>query len=434
VSVQLLSTKLHIPPVRPELVPRPQLLERLHAGLHHKLTLISAPAGFGKTTLASAWVWDLLAGSAKQGEIVDPARRSDISEVKAGWLSLDENDNDPMRFLTYLVAALRSVDPEYGRDALPLLRGPQPLPETVVTTLVNEIAARPQRIVLVLDDYQVLTELAVHRSVEFLLEHQPAQMHVLITTRLDPPLPLSRLRARGQMTEIRQRDLRFTLEESESFLRHSMGLPLSASQIRALEERTEGWITGLQLAALSMQGRDKEERSRFIAGFSGRYRIILDYLTDEVLKRQTEEIQRFLLQTSILERLCGPLCDALLELEGPPRSKEVLAQLEAANLFTVPLDDERTWYRYHALFADLLRARLRETRSEQIPTLHRRAAAWYETAGLRAEAVKHALASKDHSLAAEVVERAVTRVDTWSRADAGIVLRAFPKTSSHIDN
>jgi LuxR family transcriptional regulator, maltose regulon positive regulatory protein len=410
VTTLLLTTKLHIPPRRLELVPRRQLIERLHAGLHHKLTLISAPAGFGKTTLASSWVSELPAGGG--------------SGIDVGWLSLDEQDNDPLRFLTYLVAALRTFDPQIGSEALRSLQAPHPPhPETVVASIVNELAARPQQVVLILDDYQVLTELGVHGSVEFLLEHQPAQLHLVITTRLDPPLPLSRLRAQAQMTEIRQQDLCFTVEESEAFLRRSMGLSLSASQIQALEQSTEGWIAGLQLAALSMQGRDEAERARFIAGFSGRNRLILDYLADEVLQRQTGEIQRFLLETSLLDRMCGPLCDAVLEAEGLPRAQKTLEQLETTNLFTVPLDDERAWYRYHALFAELLRARLRETRPERIPILHRRAAAWYEEAGLRAEAVKHALTSGDLTLAAEVIERAITKVETWSRADAGMVTR-----------
>ena len=409
-TTPLLTTKLHIPPRRPELVPRRQLIERLQAGLHHKLTLISAPAGFGKTTLASSWVSELPAAGG--------------SEIAVGWLSLDEQDNDPVRFLTYLVAALRTFDPEIGSEALRSLQAPHPPhPETVMASIVNELAARPQQVVLVLDDYQVLTELGIHRSVEFLIDHQPAQLHLVITSRHDPPLPLSRLRARGQLTEIRQPDLRFTPDESESFLRDSMGLPLSASQIQALEQSTEGWITGLQLAALSMQGRDEGERARFIAGFSGRYRFILDYLTDEVLKRQTGDIQRFLLETSVLDRMCGPLCDAVLESKGLAPATQILEQLEASNLFTVPLDDERNWYRYHALFAELLRARLREMQPEQIPALHRRAAAWYEEAGLRAQAVKHALASRDYALAAEVIERAITKVETWSRADSGMVLR-----------
>ena len=423
VTAPLLTTRLHIPRVRPELVPRRRLLDRLHAGLHGKLTLISAPAGFGKTTLASAWVSELRDRIGDQ-DLVDPSRVGADSEIEVSWLSLDENDNDPGRFLTYLVAAFKTVDPHFGDDALRLLQRPQsPAPETVVTSIVNELAAKQQRVVLVLDDYQVLTELGVHQAVEFLLDHQPMQLHLVITTRLDPPLPLSRLRARDQLTEIRQQDLRFTPDESEAFLRHSMGLLLSAAQIQALEKSTEGWITGLQLAALSMQGRDEGERARFIAGFSGRYRFILDYLTDEVLKRQTAEVQRFLLETSPLDRMCGPLCDAALESLGLPPAKQMLEQLEASNLFTVPLDDERTWYRYHALFAELLRARVRETRPERILTVHRRAAAWFEKSGLRAEAVKHALASGDPALAAEVIERAITKVETWSRADSGMVLR-----------
>jgi LuxR family maltose regulon positive regulatory protein len=416
VSTPLLTTKLYIPPVRPEWVPRPRLVERLNAGLGQsslgfarKLTLVSAPAGSGKTTLVTTWLSDL---------------RSPHPDFRVGWLSLDDGDNDPLRFFAYLVAALRTVDRQFGQEALRLLERAQSLPaESLVGSLINDIAARTSPVVLVFDDYHAITELVVHEAIGFLLDRQPPHMHLVITTRHDPPLPLSRLRGRGQMTEIRQGDLRFTPEEAAAFLKRSMGLQLTPSEIAALEERTEGWITGLQLAALSMQGRDRASITRFIADFSGRYHIILDYLTDEVLQRQPKPVQTFLLHTAILDRLCGPLCDAVLEDADLVLGRQMLEQIEAANLFTVPLDDEHEWYRYHHLFAELLRARLQETHPDLIPALHRRAAAWYERGGFSAEAVHHALATGDDGLAAEVIERAITQVATWSRANVAIIRR-----------
>ena len=437
-ATPLLTTKLHIPPVRPELVSRPRLIERLNAalvldplswgqrtqgdkyrGLHRKLTLISAPAGYGKTTLVSAWLHS--------------------ADWLSTWLSLDERDNDLVRFFTYLVAALQKIDDEIGQAVQNLLEAPQlPPAESLVTALINGIAATPNPFVFVVDDYHTVAELAIHEAVGFLLERQPPQMHLVIITRQDPLLPLSRLRGRGQVTEIRQSDLRFTPEEAATFLNQSMGLNLAASDVATLEDRTEGWIAGLQLAALSMQGYDAEGAARFIDGFSGRHHFILDYLTDEVLKRQLEPVQTFLLQTSILERMCGPLCDAVLEIrdwildidrdtQSPisniQSSREVLEYLEHANLFLVPLDDERKWYRYHHLFAELLRARLQETQPDQVPELHRCAAMWYEQNGLASEAVHHALATKDFTLAADVIERAILTMATWSSTDVAELLR-----------
>ncbi|MGC9334351.1 MAG: hypothetical protein ACP5JJ_09405, partial [Anaerolineae bacterium] len=407
-SLPLLTTKLYIPPLRPDWVPRPHLVERLNAGLGgRKLTLLSAPAGSGKTSLVTAWLSDL-----------------PISGVRVAWLSLDEADNGPFRFLTYLVAALRTVDPQIGGEALRLLEQAEPLPiEPLVTCLINDIAGQASPLILVLDDYHVLAELAIHEAVGFLLDRQPTHMHLVITTRHDPPLPLSRLRGKGQMTEIRQGDLRFAAEEAAAFLNRSMGLQLTLSEIAALEGRTEGWITGLQLAALSMQGRDRAGVSHFVSEFSGRHHFILDYLADEVLHRQPEAVQAFLLQTAILNRLCGSLCDAVLDNADLAPGKQMLEQIEAANLFVVPLDDERKWYRYHPLFAELLRARIQETSPELIPELHRRAAAWYEQGRYRPEAVHHALATGDDSLAAEVIERAITHFATWSRANIAMVQR-----------
>jgi LuxR family maltose regulon positive regulatory protein len=333
----LLKTKLYIPPVRPVLVPRPRLIERLNAGLQRKLTLISAPAGFGKTALAAQWI-------------------SDLQSPVVAWLSLDEDDNDPARFFTYLIAALETVQADVGVDALALLQSPQPPPlQAVLTMLINSLTTIPADFVLVLDDYHVVEQQPIHDALTFLLDHLPPQMHLVIASRADPPLPLARLRTRSQLTELRAADLRFTPDEAAAFLNQAMGLSLSPEDVAALEARTEGWIAGLQLAALSMQGRD--DIPGFIAAFTGSQHYILDYLVEEVLQRQPESIQAFLLQTSILERMTGPLCDALTDTGD---GQTMLDRLEHANLFIAPLDDERHWYRYHRLFADFLRARLRQ--------------------------------------------------------------------------
>ena len=423
----LLTTKFYIPPVRQDWVPRPHLIARLDAGLYRKVTLISAPAGSGKTTLACAWLSRLRRPAIDRGGNVEeePARRD------VAWLSLDEGDSDPALFFAYLLAALGTVEASLGQSVRHLLEASQLPPiRTLITTLVNDLAARPEPLVLALDDYHTIDHLAIHEALGMLVERQPANLHLALITRHDPPLPLPRLRGRGQVTEVRQRDLRFSSEEAVRFLNDSMGLQLSPSDVALLETRTEGWIAGLQLAALSMQGRAPESVAEFIASFSGRYHFLLDYLTDEVLNRQPEAVQTFLLRTSILKRMCGSLCDAvLLDTGGRVPSKEMLAQLEAANLFTVPLDDEHHWYRYHALFGELLRARLQETQPEQVPELHRRAAAWYEQEGRGVDAVHHALASQDDELAAAVIERAITRISTWSRADIAMIrhwLQALP--------
>jgi LuxR family maltose regulon positive regulatory protein len=427
-SLPLLKTKLYIPPVRPELVPRPSLIQRLNAGLHRKLTLVSAPAGSGKTTLVSTWLHS--------------------GDRPSTWLSLDAGDNDPIRFFTYLIAALQKRDGDIGQSVQHLLEASQsPRPESLIMALINDIVATPESFVLVLDDYHTIAELAIHEAVGLLLERQPLQMHLVVATRHDPPLPLSRLRGRGQVTEIRRGDLRFTREETAAFLNQAMGLRLTSTEIATLEARTEGWITGLQLAALSMQGRDGESVARFIEGFSGRYHFVLDYLTDEVLKRQPEPVQRFLLQTSILEQMCSPLCDAVLSIgerglesgDTPvPNSwhpsKQMLEQLDAANLFIVPLDDEHTWYRYHHLFAELLQARLQETDPDRIPELHRQAVGWYEANAFASEAVHHALATEDFGLAADVIQRQIMKIATWSRLDVATLLgwlRALPDEVVH---
>jgi len=418
--LSLLTTKLYIPPLRPELVPRPRLVERLDAGLHNKLTLISAPAGFGKTTLANAWL------------------RSTGRPVT--WLSLDEGDNDLGRFLHYLVAALQRIDGGLGQAARRLLEAPQPPPaELLLTELINDVAARPAPFVLVLDDYHAITELGVHEALSFLLDRQPPQMHLVILSRQDPPVPLSRLRGRGQVTEIRHGDLCFTVEEATRFLNQAMGLDLEASEVAALEAQTEGWIAGLQMAAVALQprpaGREAGRVARFLDGFAGQRHFILDYLADEVLERQPEPVHRFLLQTSILKRMCGPLCDAVLgraaDEEGPLlSSREILEHLQRANLFVVPLDDEGQWVRYHRLFAELLRARLQERAPDRVAGLHLRAARWHEQNELLAEAVYHALQMPDSDLAAGIIERAIPRVRQWSGVDVALFqewLRALPE-------
>ncbi len=386
-SIPLLNTKLYIPPVRSEMVPRPRLIEQLNAGLQRKLTLISAPAGFGKTTLLSEWV----AGS----EQPEP-------EVRFAWLSLDESDNDPTRFQSYSIAALQTIETNIAKGVLSALRSPQPPPaEDVLTVLINEITAISGRIILVLDDYHLIKAQPIHNALIFLLDHLPLQMHLVIATRADPPLPLSRLRGRGQLTELRTADLRFTPDEAAAFLNQVMSLGLAAEDVAALEARTEGWIVGLQMAALAMRGRDTEHIARFVSAFAGSHRYILDYLTDEVLLQQPESVQTFLLQTAILDRLTSSLCNAVT---GQSDGQTMLERLEAANLFTVPLDDERRWYRYHHLFANLLRRRLSKTQPDLLAALHLQASDWYEKNELIAGAVSHALAAEDIERAVRLVE------------------------------
>jgi LuxR family maltose regulon positive regulatory protein len=339
-GIPLLKTKLYIPPVRPKLVPRPRLIERLNAGLHRKLTLVSAPAGFGKTTLLSEWA----AGC----------------ERPVAWLSLDEGDNDPARFLAYLVAALQTIEGSVGQGLLAVLQSPGPVNvEPILTTLLNEIASLPHDFILVLDDYHVIESQPVDKALTFTLDHLPPRMHLVIATRTDPILALSRLRARGQLTELRTADLRFTTDEAAAFLKQVIRLPISPDDVRTLENRTEGWITGLQLAAVAMQGLEQREQiTHLIHSFSGSHHYVIDYLVDEVLDQQTLEVQEFLLQTSILDRMTASLCNVVA---GREDSQAILERLEAANLFLIPLDNERCWYRYHHLFADLLRQRLHQS-------------------------------------------------------------------------
>jgi len=405
-STPILATKLYIPPPRAKIVLRPRLIERLNEGLSsgRKLTLISAAAGFGKTTLVSEW-------------IASPWHRppGQVCERPTAWLSLDEGDNDPTRFLTYLIDALQTIAPNIGAGVLGVLQSPQPPPaESILTTLINEITTIPDSFIFVLDDYHIIDSKPVDNALAFLLEHLPPQMHLVITTREDPDLPLARLRARGQLTELRAADLRFTPSEAAEFLNQAMSLQLSAEDIAALEARTEGWITGLQLAALalqgslSMQGHASRDTSRFIQSFNGSHRFVLDYLVEEVLQRQPEHIRSFLLQTAILERLSGPLCDAVT---GQKDGKETLETLERGNLFIVPLDDQRQWYRYHHLFTEVLLAHALEEQPDQIPLLHKRASAWYEQNNLPTEAIRHALAARDFERAAGLIEKTYPAMD-----------------------
>jgi LuxR family maltose regulon positive regulatory protein len=395
---QLLTTKLFIPPTRSGLVPRRRLIEQLNASLQQdqgfgrKLTLISAPAGYGKTTLVSEWVDQMRLDSAKENQ--------DLHRI--AWLSLDEGDSDPARFLTYFISALNQGEAPLGEDALGMLQSPQPLrTEAILTSLINEIVAAPDSILLVLDDYHSIGSSPVDESLTFLLERLPLNMHLVIATRQDPLLPLSRLRARGQLTELRAADLRFTPFEAAEFLNQVMGLDLSKEDIAALETRTEGWIAGLQLAAISLQGRT--DTSKLIQSFTGSHRLVLDYLIEDVLNRQPKNIQNFLLQTAILNRLSCSLCDALT---GQNNSQAILEMLERANLFVVPLDNERRWYRYHHLFADVLKARLRAQQPNQVPSLHQRASEWYEQKDRPSDAIRHALAAQDFERAAGLAELA----------------------------
>ena len=410
----MLATKLHIPRSSPKIVPRLHLVERLNEGLHRRLTLISAAAGFGKTTLISEWI-------ARSGQ-------------PAVWLSLDEGDSDTTRFLTYFVAALQTLAlvgadgpaPKLGEGAMVQLQSPQPpSAQSILTTLINEIAALPAPFIFVLDDYHVIDAAPIDDALAFLLEHLPAQMHLVIASREDPQLPLARYRVRGQLTEVRANELLFSLGEAAEFLNQVMGLALSTEDIASLETRTEGWIAGLQLAALSMQGQ--KDPGSVINSFSGRHHFVLDYLVEEVVQQQSEGVQAFLLQTSILDRLCGPLCDAVcstatagganaptVPLGATVSGQETLETLEQSNLFLIPLDNERRWYRYHHLFADLLRQRLHQVSNtamaqEEGPSvaeLHIRASAWYEDNGLEIEAFEHAVAAKDIERAERLIESA----------------------------
>ena len=397
---RLLSTKLYVPPMPKEILPRPRLVEMLSAGLDRRLTLVSAPMGFGKTTLLTEWI------------------ASTASPV--GWVNLDEADNDPAAFWTYFIAALQTVNPRIGQVALSLLQSTQPPQiEAILTALINEIARErsrrrarvDRRYIVVLDDYHAIDAPPVHKSLGYLLDHLPKQLHIVVASRSDPPLHLARLRARGQLHELRTDDLRFTTAEAASLLNKMMGLGLSEEDVAALEVKTEGWVASLRMAALSMQGM--EDVSEFVRSFSGSHRHILDYLTEEVMRRQEPQTQSFLIQTSILDRLTGPLCDALT---GRQDGQAMLERLEAANLFLMPLDQDRRWYRYHVLFRDLLRQRLSASQPALLPDLHHKACLWLEHAGLTAEAVQHALAARDFERAARLIERVTITMVTEGKA------------------
>ncbi len=444
----LLQTKLFIPPQRPDLVPRPRLLERLDRGLHsgHKLALVSAPAGFGKTTLVVNWLGHL-------------------PKIQIAWLSLDQDDNDPARFLIYLISALQTIDGALGAGILAALQSPQPPgAEAALASLVNQLAGAPghlaqaaptqqpaetTRMILVLDDYHLITTRPVHETLTFLLDNLPRNLFLVMTTRSDPPLPLARLRGRDLLSEVREADLRFTREEAGYFLQQIRGLELSAGDLSNLNARTEGWIAGLQMAAVSIQSHRRATKdagfiSDFIADFSGSNRYILDYLVEEVLQGQPQDIRAFLLHTAVLDRLTAGLCDAVVGDNAPGTSttagraaaQDTLEYLEKANLFIIPLDDRRRWFRYHHLFADLLRNQLDKQLPGLRPNLHRRASRWFESEGLIPEAIEHAISSQDLDRAAALLESIASSLLNEGRPallmelagrlpDAGIYARPF---------
>ncbi|MBN1669295.1 MAG: hypothetical protein JW862_19535 [Anaerolineales bacterium] len=390
-SNQILNTKLYIPQVRSGLVARPRLIVKLQAGINQRLTLISAPAGFGKTTLLSAWAHDC--------------------GCNVAWLALDEGENDQARFLAYLIGALQTIYPDVGKDLLSVFQTPQPPPlEILLTTLINEISETKTPSVLVLDDYHTIAEQAVHEALAFFLEHSPPSLHLVIATRSDPPLPIPRLRGRGQINELRAEDLRFTPEEISSFFNKVMCLGLSEDDVTSLGERTEGWAAGLQMAAVSLQGH--ENPSTFIQAFTGSNQYILEYLIEEVVERQPQHIQDFLLKTSILEELSPSLCDAITERDD---SRLTLDEMERANLFILPITQDRRWYRYHHLFAELLQQQLRRNQPELLPVLHQRAGDWYLEREQFEEAIEYTLKAGDFERAAELIEESVEVF--WMRSE-----------------
>lgn len=403
----LLVTKLYTPAVHANLVARARLLRMLDEAWQQgkKLTLVSAPAGYGKTTLVAQWL----------AHLAQPV----------AWISLDEDDNDAVKFLAYVIAAIQPVCSGFGEATLALLQSPQlPSSELLVTRLVNELAAIASHFILVLDDYHTIHAGAIHQQLAFLLEHHPHPLHLVLITREDPLLPIARLRGRGQVLEIRQDDLRFTPQETSDFLHGVMGLSLPAGQIAALERRTEGWIAGLQLAAialrspLSLQGR--QDLDDFVQAFTGSNRFILDYLIEEVFERQPAEVKAFLLKTCILERMCAALCDAILEWSD---SQALLETLEQANMFIVPLDQSRGWYRYHRLFTDVLRHRLRHDRSISEADLHQKATQWFEQNGLMLEALQHALSAQDWPRAADLIAKSIPEM--LKRGEVASAIRLF---------
>ncbi len=405
--MQVPGTTLRVPVPRRRLVPRDRLIAQLPTdpATMPRLVLISAPAGFGKTTLLSQW----LTGDRTE----NPPDRGPAQALRVGWLSLDATDADPRAFLTHLVAALQAASPEVGADALALINTDRGLPvEDIVASLLDDLDALAGPTVVALDDYHVIDTAEVHRAVGFLLDHLPPQVTVAMTTRADPPLPLSRLRARGELLEVRAADLRFTAQEADAFLNQVMGLHLGPVEVAALEARTEGWAAGLQLAALSARGHlssagdgaSSGDITAFVEAFTGSHRFVLDYLLEEVLATQPEQVRTFLLDTSVLDQLTGGLCDALTGRHGGQR---LLERLERDNLFLIPLDDQREWYRYHHLFADALRARLEGENPARVHALHRAASDWHAEQGTLADAIHHALAAADVEHAADLLELAL---------------------------
>lgn len=393
----LLNTKLNVPLVRPSHVQRIELIQKLDKLQEYKLALIVAPAGYGKTALVSEWIAQ--------------------SQLKVAWFSIDAGDNDPVRFWDYVIAAIQTLYPDIGKQTLTLLHEPQPLPiETILSTLINELSALPDLFAVVLDDYHVIESSAIHDGLAFLVEHLPAQLRLIMTTRTDPPLPLARMRVRSQLLELRSADLRFSPPQIAAFFTDVMGLTLTSEEVTALDTRVEGWIAGLQLAGLALQG--KRDTAEFIASFAGDHRYVLDYLGDEILDRQPDAIQQFLLQTSILERLHADLCDTVTGVGG---SYSILEHLERNHFFVVALDDKRQWYRYHRLFADFLHHRLKLKYPDHLKELHQRASLWFERNGFQAEAISHALAAQDNERAAELVQ-GIAELLIWRRAEHNTLL------------
>lgn len=393
----LLNTKLNVPPVRSSHVQRLDLIQKLDKLREYKLALIVASAGYGKTALVSEWIAQ--------------------SSLRAVWFSIDAGDNDPVRFWDYVIAAIQTVYPNTGEQTLTLLHEPQPLPvETILSTLINELSALPDLLTLVLDDYHVIDLPSIHEGLAFLVERMPSQMRLIMTTRTDPPLPLARMRVRGQLLELRSADLRFSPPQIAAFFKDVMGLTLTTDEVDVLDKRVEGWIAGLQLAGLALQG--KHDTAEFIASFAGDHRYVLDYLGDEILDRQPEAMQQFLLQTSILERLNADLCDTVA---GVGESRAVLEHLERNHFFVVALDDKRQWYRYHRLFADFLQHRLGLKYPNRVKELHQRASLWFERNGLQSEAISHALAAEDNERAAELVQ-SIAELLIWRRAEHNTLL------------
>lgn len=376
----LLKTKLHIPRTRSVLVPRPRLIELINRHEPPCFTLVSAPAGFGKTTLLSDWVHQ--------------------HQIPAAWVSLDSADNDPVRFLSYVSAALMTVDPAVGDDALAAIQSPQSVSiDRILALVINDIAEYSGIVALILDDYQFIESEEVHQALFNVVEHLPPNLHVLLASRVDPPWPFARFRARGTMNELRASDLRFNNQETSAFLNEMMNLSLSPEEVTQLSERTEGWIAGLLMVAISL--KDRADRTQFIETFSGSHRYVLDYLMEEVLENQTNELRTFLLETSILDRMCAPLCQ---HITGQPDAQEILEKIDHSNLFLIPLDDDRRWYRYHHLFGDLLRSRLKEIRSERQLELHKEASAWFEERNLINEAIHHGFEAADHDHSIQLIE------------------------------